>query len=785
MMLHAVSVCLVTNQCSLHGVQIVNPSNFTSLKQSEQFSNPTRRLPLTRATSGNCLIKLLVKPNRKPPSNSLVFAGIRGNDEPERCSHKPCCHDEMLDSSVQASQDNLSPGVSDLESVESAPSLEAENPKCLSSPELGFFGYPVNLQGDLLDKLKAVHLHVLALEQWNASRLKMCHRKYLASATNLIHYLALQCLDVQQLKEGLSSIGILNLETINPYVLARITAGVHMLESLESYSSSTKVNTNLTMPQKIDVTDKKGSIAGQKSSDHEKKGDFTVNAMRKKASFHAESLFGSLPNGRPAHIMVTVGREATQSDTFISDLLKAGANVVRINCAHDDPSVWSEIIRHVKNSSQMLEKSCRILMDLAGPKLRTGLLNVGPNVMKISPKKDHKGDVIFPAQVWLSYSGSGPPPTHLSPDAILYLDDDRFLGKLEAGNVVRFSDVRGRPRALRISQKFSVFAGFGFMAECSRTTYVESGTMLYVKGKKRKYTLGRVVDVPPVEQFIRLKVGDLLIISRDPCLSSDKSGGSATSAARITCSSGRLFDSVKPGEPIAFDDGRIWGVIQGASISEIIVSITHASPKGSKLGSEKSINIPRSEMQFEGLTSKDLRDLEFVVANADMVGISFVRDVRDIVIVQQELEKWKVKELGIVLKIETQSGFQKLPLLLLQAMQFPNPLGVMIARGDLAVECGWDRLADMQEEILSICNAAHIPVIWATQVLESLVKLGLPTRAEITDVAYGMRANCIMLNKGKYILEGVSTLDSILHSNSTKKMNAELKPLVLSSNLGK
>ncbi|KAA8533629.1 hypothetical protein F0562_030937 [Nyssa sinensis] len=149
---------------------------------------------------------------------------------------------------------------------------------------------------------------------------------------------------------------------------------------------------------------------------------------------------------------------------------------------------------------------------------------------------------------------------------------------------------------------------------------------------------------------------------------------------------------------------------------------------------------------------------------------------------RQELEKRKLRNLGIVLKIETKGGFEKLPLMLLEAMKSPNPLGVMIARGDLAVECGWERLADIQEEILSICSAAHIPVIWATQVLESLVKSGVPTRAEITDVANGRRASCVMLNKGKHILEAVSTLDTILHSSSAK-VKAELKPLVLSSHL--
>ncbi|KAJ0053649.1 hypothetical protein Pint_03386 [Pistacia integerrima] len=116
--------------------------------------------------------------------------------------------------------------------------------------------------------------------------------------------------------------------------------------------------------------------------------------------------------------------------------------------------------------------------------------------------------------------------------------------------------------------------------------------------------------------------------------------------------------------------------------------------------------------------------------------------------------------------------------MLLEAMKSSNPLGVMIARGDLAVECGWERLADIQKEIVSICGAAHVPVIWATQVLESLVKSGVLTRAEITDVVNGRRASCVMLNKGKYIVEAVSTLDTILHLN-TYQTKAELKPLLL------
>ncbi|KAL5847888.1 hypothetical protein ACOSQ3_011412 [Xanthoceras sorbifolium] len=687
---------------------------------------------------------------------NLAFAIPNGHDEAEIGSF----HDVADDHTVMCSENNESCKYSDVEVFATVSCSEEDLSKSVEN---------VRNQESLLDKLKAVHLHVLASEQWNTSRLKLCHRHYLESATNLIHYLALKCLDVEQLKEDLSSIGLLDLETINPYMLAGLTSGIQILENLKSTSLKTEENTS-------------SGISTHKRLYQQEKGKLTISAMRKKLFSNKELLLGPLRDNRTTHIMVTVGQEAIESETLITDLLKAGASIIRINCAHGNPSVWSDIIRRVKRSSQMLETPCRILMDLAGPKLRTGKLKPGPCVVKISPQKNATGNVIFPAQVWLSHKGAGPPPAHLSPDAILSVDDQNFLSEIKVGDNLKFCDARGKTRMLKISRQFHVFFGTGFVAECTRTAYVQSGTELCIKGKKRIFPVGEVVDVPAAEPFVRLRVGDLLIISRDSSCEHNESSGTTNGAHRVTCSSGYLFDAVKPGDPIAFDDGKIWGLIQGASFSEIIVSITHAGPRGTKLGSEKSINIPESNIWFEGLTSKDLMDLDFVATNADMVGISFVRNIRDIVVLRQELENRKLQNLGIVLKIETKSGFEKLPLLLLEAMKSPNPLGVMIARGDLAVECGWEKLANIQEEILSICGAAHVPVIWATQVLESLVKSGVPTRAEITDAASGRRASCVMLNKGKNIAEAVSTLDTILHTK-TAKMKADLKPLLLSSHL--
>ncbi|XP_076957820.1 plastidial pyruvate kinase 4, chloroplastic-like [Bidens hawaiensis] len=671
------------------------------------------------------------------PLTLIVSAIRKGNDE-----HESIVGAYSDDQSLTISNDSRKANDSSKEVAAAASLYPSEDHAKL-----------VGNHGNLLDKLKAIHMHALAMEQWNASRLEQCHRRHAMSAANLIHYLALRSLDVDQIKDDLSSVGLLNLETINPYVIASLSAGIQMLENLKS--------TSLV-----------GSDKGNKSQ-------FTTSMMTNKANSNRDLLIGPLQDER-SHIMVTVGTEAISNETFITDVLKKGATIIRINCAHGDPSVWSEIIRRVKMNSQMLERPCRILMDLAGPKLRTGKMKPGPCVMKISPKKSVHGNVTNPAHVWISQKGAGPPPPHVSPDAVLYVDGQDFLTKLEIGDTVRLSDTRGKQRLLKISKKFPVFNGVGFMADCTKTCYVENGTELYIKGNKKRASFGCVVDVPPTETFVRLRVGDLLVIMRDS--SNEEVTSSMAGTPRVTCSSGYLFDSVKPGEPIAFDDGKIWGVIKGTSVSEIVVSITRAGPRGTKLGPEKSINIPESKIKYEGLTSKDIIDLDFVGTHADMVGISFVRNVNDIVVLQQELKKRKLEQLGIVLKIETKDGLKNLAVMILEAMKLPNPLGVMIARGDLAVECGWELLADIQEQILSICSAAHIPVIWATQVLETLVKTGVPTRAEITDVACGRRASCIMLNKGKHILEAIGTLDAILKSSSTK-VKAEVKPLVLSNHL--
>ena len=184
---------------------------------------------------------------------------------------------------------------------------------------------------------------------------------------------------------------------------------------------------------------------------------------------------------------------------------------------------------------------------------------------------------------------------------------------------------------------------------------------------------------------------------------------------------------------------------------------------------------------ISGLTEKDKTDLPFVVQHADMVNASFVNSPTDVSELLDELRRLKASEkFGVILKIETQKAYQHLTGILLEAMK-AAPIGVMIARGDLAIETGWDNIGRIQKEILKLCNAAHVPVIWATQVLENLAKKGLPSRSEITDVTTSLQADVVMLNKGPHILNAIELLDEILNKmEGFQHKNAPMLPPIKS-----
>ncbi len=258
----------------------------------------------------------------------------------------------------------------------------------------------------------------------------------------------------------------------------------------------------------------------------------------------------------------------------------------------------------------------------------------------------------------------------------------------------------------------------------------------------------------------RVHVGQRLLLTRgDPTATDDF-------PLQVSCAEPSVLEQVRVGEAVWFDDGKIGTRVVDVIPEGLVLHIEKASPGGTRVRVRKGINFPESKLNVSPLTDKDLRDLDFIAQHADMVGYSFVQTADDIALLQRELEQRlddpaAMQGKAIIAKIETRLAVSNLPDMIVRGAG-RHPFGVMVARGDLAVEIGFERMAEMQEEIRWICEAAHVPVIWATQVLESLTKRGEKSRAEITDAALGIQAECVMLNKGAYVREAVSTLDDVL-----------------------
>lgn len=256
----------------------------------------------------------------------------------------------------------------------------------------------------------------------------------------------------------------------------------------------------------------------------------------------------------------------------------------------------------------------------------------------------------------------------------------------------------------------------------------------------------------------RVHQGDKLLLTPEIPVNADQK------IFKANCTIPEILSQLKINDKVWIDDGKIGARVKSLLPEGVLLEVTHARTKGEKLRPDKGINFPDTLLTLSPLTSKDQKDLDFIACHADIIGYSFVQQATDIELLQLELQArlgTNACKPAIVAKIETPEAVKNLPELIVRAAG-KQPFGVMIARGDLAVEIGYQRLAEIQEEILWLCQAAHVPVIWATQVLENLVKKRTPSRAEMTDAAMAERAECVMLNKGAYITEAVTILDDIL-----------------------
>jgi pyruvate kinase len=258
---------------------------------------------------------------------------------------------------------------------------------------------------------------------------------------------------------------------------------------------------------------------------------------------------------------------------------------------------------------------------------------------------------------------------------------------------------------------------------------------------------------------IKVFYGDSILIHSSDSLPSDKE--TKQYDAVVGCTLEKIGSLVNAGDHLFLDDGKIELCIDKILGEDIVCKVLTRNDEGSKIKDEKGINFPNSDIAVHAICDHDKEVLPHICEYADIIGISFAQSSEDITDLIDELETLGKKgQIAIVAKIETKKGVYNLPSILETLIKYGNS-GIMIARGDLAIEIGFENLAYMQEEILDLCTAAHIPVILATQVLENKMKTNIPSRAEISDVAFAHKAECVMLNKGDYALETIQILTTI------------------------
>ncbi|MCB0667043.1 MAG: pyruvate kinase [Saprospiraceae bacterium] len=485
-------------------------------------------------------------------------------------------------------------------------------------------------------ELEKIYQSLLDVEEIAGKKGNEVHPDYKLSAINLIRYLVLRNHDLRYLHDNLSEIGVSSLRSSEGYVWRNVVDALKIIKLMRGE----------TWEPDPDIP-----VIGYKKS-------------RKIIRKHSNRLFNARDQRHRTEIMVTLPGEAAGDKLLVKNLISEGMEIARINLGRGDLDEWQALVRNIRDASADLKMPCKIYMDLAGPKIRTGPIRI------------------------------------------------KTLSK---------------------------------------------------KGKQK------------IADKIVLRNGDHLILTRKQIVARKPKYGEAGELirpAKVAITLPSVIDDVEIGHRILFDDGKIEGSIIQKEKNEIEIVIIN-TPEPVKLGSSKGINLPDTILNLPSLTENDLENLDFTVRNADIIGYSFVRNAGDVKVLYSELDKYDSRELGVVFKIENRDAFENLPLILLEAMKHPR-IGVMIARGDLAVELGAERIAEVQDQILWICEAAHIPVIWATQVLENLSKTGKASRAEITDAAKSARAECVMLNKGPYIINSVRLLKDILfkmESHTTKKKN--------------
>jgi len=250
---------------------------------------------------------------------------------------------------------------------------------------------------------------------------------------------------------------------------------------------------------------------------------------------------------------------------------------------------------------------------------------------------------------------------------------------------------------------------------------------------------------------IELKTGSTLVITTDPVRGEGN---------RVSTTYSALPSDVKPGTRILLDDGKLELTVQAVRGNDVESKVV----VGGLLTAHKGINLPGVPISAPSCTPKDLEDLAFGLQHdVDFVALSFVRIAKDIHDLRAHISHFgRGRHVPVIAKIEKPEAVVCIDSIIASAD------GIMIARGDLGVEMPLEDVPVLQKRIVAQCNAAGKPVIIATQMLESMIRSPMPTRAEANDVANAVMdgGDAVMLSGetsvGKYPLEAVRMMNRII-----------------------
>jgi pyruvate kinase len=485
------------------------------------------------------------------------------------------------------------------------------------------------------------------------------------------------------------------------------------------------------------------------------------------------TVFGKLDSDLITKVMVTLPSEAKDSPSLIRELIATDTSVLRINTAHDDPIAWGKMAQTIQEENKLQNKETKIYVDLAGPKNRTGKIIKNTYPFKIGSKEGEKVEITSKI---LENTLTKRESKDEKSIASLVVEDGFYEEAFKHQDKIFIQDVeRGKKQSFKlIVEEGKLFAIIDKKVLILPTTIVKLKT-------KRETLKSKLHNFIVQTEIIRLFREDSIIITPNEIdgYSNYNYEGTVYSAI-INCSNKEIFNYVKIGDNIFIDDGKIGCKIVKLLPIGLECNVFLAKEQGTTLKEEKGINFPDTDLVIDAITPTDKKIFANIVEYADILGISFAQSDKDIKELQDMLKEINKESIAIVPKIETKLALKNLPKILEQLLQ-GDKFALMIARGDLAIEVGFDNLPYVQEEIFNICEAAHVPVIYATQILEGKMKNNLPSRAEVIDAANAQRADCVMLNKGPFVVDTIVSIKNILktvhgifHKNKQLLSNCKL-----------